>query len=126
MNLDGKKFLVTGSGLSGIAAAELLVNHHLPVVLYDGKEDMEPEEIRQKSPLLEKVEIYTGRLPEQVLLDCNTAILSPGVPLDSPDVERMKEAGLSLWGEIELACMFERGRVLAVTGTNGKTTTTVR
>lgn len=124
MNLDGKKFLVTGSGLSGIAAAELLVNHHLPVVLYDGKEDMEPEEIRQKSPLLEKVEIYTGRLPEQVLLDCNTAILSPGVPLDSPDVERMKEAGLSLWGEIELACMFERGRVLAVTGTNGKTTTT--
>ena len=43
---------------------------------------------------------------------------------DIPDVERMKEAGLAIWGEIELAAVFEKGRVLAVTGTNGKTTTT--
>ncbi len=124
MNLDGKKFLVMGSGISGIAAAELLINHHLPVVLYDGSKEKKPEEIREKSPLLEQAEIYTGCLPTHVILDCDIAILSPGVPLDIPDVERMKEAGLAIWGEIELAAVFEKGRVLAVTGTNGKTTTT--
>ena len=124
MNLDGKKFLVVGSGISGIAAAKLLMNRHLPVVLYDSKEEKKPEEIREKSPLLEQAEIYTGRLPDHVISGCDIAVLSPGVPLDIPDVERMKEAGLAIWGEIELASVFEKGRVLAVTGTNGKTTTT--
>ena len=79
-----------GSGISGIAAAELLINHHLPVVLYDGSKEKKPEEIREKSPLLEQAEIYTGCLPTHVILDCDIAILSPGVPLDIPDVERMK------------------------------------
>lgn len=124
MNLDGKKFLVMGTGISGIAAAELLTSHKFPVVLYDGKAEQEVDAVREKSPALKETAIFLGELPEQVMTDCDIAVLSPGVPTDSPVVTRMREAGLEIWGEIELAAVFERGHVFAITGTNGKTTTT--
>lgn len=124
MNIDGKKFLVVGTGISGIAATELLVKENLEVLLYDGNEELKEEEIREKSPLLEKVEILLGELPVEKLQSCDIAVLSPGVPMDMPVVIRLQEAGLKLWGEIELAYAFEKGKVLAITGTNGKTTTT--
>lgn len=124
MKTEGKKFLVVGTGISGIAAAELLVKKNLEVLLYDGNEALKETEIREKSPLLEKVEIILGELAEEKIEDCDIAVLSPGVPTDIPVVERMRQAGLQIWGEIELAYAFEKGKVLAITGTNGKTTTT--
>lgn len=124
MNLSGKKFLVAGTGISGIAAAELLVKHGIPVVLYDENSQQEEAEVRGKSPVLREIPILLGELPQHVLEDCDIAVLSPGIPTDAPLVERMRAGGLELWGEIELACAFERGRILAITGTNGKTTTT--
>ena len=124
MNLDGKKFLVVGAGISGVAAAELLISRGHPVILYDGKEGLDIEEVRKKSPFLEQVEVLAGELPKEAVEACDVAVLSPGVPMDIPAVEQMRAAGLELWGEIELAYAFEQGKVLAVTGTNGKTTTT--
>ncbi|MEY8391485.1 UDP-N-acetylmuramoyl-L-alanine--D-glutamate ligase [Lachnospiraceae bacterium] len=124
MNLKGKKFLVFGTGLSGIAAAELLVSHNLAVVLYDGNEKLAESEIRQKSERLKDIEIVLGALPAEVMCSCDITVLSPGVPTDLPVVEEMRRQGLEIWGEIELAYAFEQGRVLAITGTNGKTTTT--
>ncbi len=124
MNLDGKKFLVVGAGVSGVAAAELLISRGRPVILYDGKEGLDIEEVRKKSPFLEQVEVLAGELPKEAVEACDVAVLSPGVPMDIPAVEQMRAAGLELWGEIELAYAFEQGKVLAVTGTNGKTTTT--
>lgn len=124
MEIEGKKFLVVGTGISGIAAAELLVKNNLSVVLYDGNEDLKEQEIREKSPLLKDVEIVLGKLPETKINGCDIAVLSPGVPVDSSDVEMMRCQGLEIWGEIELAYAFEKGKVLAITGTNGKTTTT--
>ena len=124
MNIEGKKFLVVGTGISGIAATELLVKKNLEVLLYDGNEALEEQEIREKSPLLKNVEIVLGELPEEKMKDCQIAVLSPGVPTDIPAVIQMREAGLQIWGEIELAYHFEKGKVLAITGTNGKTTTT--
>ncbi len=124
MNLAGKKFLVFGTGISGIAAAELLVRRGFPVVLYDGNEKLKEETIREKSELLDRVEIILGDLPEYILHHCDIAVLSPGVPTDLPVVEMMRSQGLEIWGEIELAFAFEQGKILAVTGTNGKTTTT--
>lgn len=124
MNLDGKKFLVVGTGISGIAAAELLVGRGHPVLLYDGNEGLDIREVKKKSAFLEQVEVLAGDLPQDAIEACDVAVLSPGVPTDIPAVERMRAAGLELWGEIELAYAFEQGRVLAVTGTNGKTTTT--
>ena len=124
MNLEGKKFLVFGTGISGISAAELLIKHGFSVVIYDGNEKMTVSEIRQKSDVLKETEIILGVLPERVIHACDIAVLSPGVPTDLPVVETMRRQGIEIWGEIELAYAFERGRVLAVTGTNGKTTTT--
>lgn len=124
MDIEGKKFLVVGTGISGIAAAELLVKKNLEVLLYDGNEALKEEEIREKSPLLKNVEIVLGTLPETKINSCDIAVLSPGVPVDSSMVEMMRCQGLEIWGEIELAYAFEKGKVLAITGTNGKTTTT--
>lgn len=124
MNLDGKKFLVVGTGISGIAAAELLVGQGLETVLYDGNPEARAEELREKSPLLGQVELKTGQLPEETLAEYDIAVFSPGVPTDIPLALKMQELGIEIWGEIELAYAFEKGRVLAVTGTNGKTTTT--
>lgn len=124
VQLEGKKFLVFGAGISGIAAAGLLVRQGFPVVLYDGNGKQKEGEIRAKSRELGQARIVLGDLPEEVIKDCDIAVLSPGVPTDIEAVERMRGAGLEIWGEIELASVFERGDVLAVTGTNGKTTTT--
>ncbi len=124
MNLEGKKFLVFGTGISGIAAAKLLVRQGCPVILYDGNEKMTESEIRQKSDELKETEIILGALPEHVIHACDIAVLSPGVPTDLPVVDAMRRQGMEIWGEIELAYAFEKGRVLAITGTNGKTTTT--
>ncbi len=124
MNLEGNKFLVFGTGISGIAAVELLVRNGFPVVLYDGNEKLKEKEIREKSDALKEVEIVLGTLPETVINSCDIAVLSPGVPTDLAVVETMRRLGLDIWGEIELAYAFERGKILAVTGTNGKTTTT--
>ena len=123
-NIEGKKFLVVGTGISGIAATELLVKKNLEVLLYDGNEELKEQEIREKSKLLENVEIVLGELSEEKIKGCDIAVLSPGVPTDIPIVEKMRKAGLQIWGEIELAYAFEKGKVLAITGTNGKTTTT--
>lgn len=124
LNLIGKKFIVVGTGVSGIAAAELLVKHGFSVILYDGNKERKAEEIREKSEELKSVEIILGNLPDEVIKSCDIAVLSPGVPTDIPVVDEMRKAGLAIWGEIELAYAFEQGKVLAITGTNGKTTTT--
>lgn len=124
MSMEGKKFLVVGTGVSGIAATELLVKKNLEVLLYDGNKELKEQEIREKSSLLKEVEIILGELSEDEIKSCDIAVLSPGVPTDISVVDKMREAGLAIWGEIELAYAFERGKILAVTGTNGKTTTT--
>ena len=124
MKLEGKRFLVVGAGKSGIAAMGLLKGQGYPVILYDGNGNLEEGELQKKSVWLQDAEIYLGSLPEEALKRCEIAVLSPGVPTDIPEVERMRRAGLAIWGEIELGYAFEQGRVLAITGTNGKTTTT--
>ena len=124
MNWKEKRFLVFGTGISGIAAAELLIKEQMDVVLYDGNEAADISAIREKSPALADVPILLGELPEQTISKIDIAVLSPGVPTDLPVVEHMRKQNIAIWGEIELAYVFGKGRVLAVTGTNGKTTTT--
>lgn len=119
-----KRFLVFGTGISGIAAAELLLRNGGQVLLYDGNGQLDKEEIREKSDIFKDIEIILGELKEEALKDLDVAVLSPGVPTDLAEVEMMRKKGMEIWGEIELAYLFERGRILAVTGTNGKTTTT--
>ena len=130
MDIREKKVLVFGSGISGESACRLLLREGAEVVLYDGNDRLDREEILAKISPEEgqNVEILLGELTGQQLeglLDkLSLVVMSPGVPTDLPIVEQMRAHGLPIWGEIELAYVFGRGDVLAITGTNGKTTTT--
>ena len=130
MNIREKKVLVFGSGISGESACRLLLREGAEVVLYDGNDRLDREEILAKISPEEgqNVEILLGELTGQqlegLLDELSLVVMSPGVPTDLPIVEQMRAHGLPIWGEIELAYVFGRGDVLAITGTNGKTTTT--
>ena len=123
-NLSEKKVLVFGSGISGIGAAVLLGKMGAQTVIYDGNRKLTKEDVLARLPEGASAQVVIGELPDE-LLDCvDLAVLSPGVPTDIPDVLRIKEKKIPIWGEIELAYQCSEGDVLAITGTNGKTTTT--
>lgn len=123
MELKGKKVLVFGSGISGIGAVELLGQVGALPVIYDGKADLDKEAVLHKINH-KNVEIYAGELPGSVRESLDLVVLSPGVPTGLPLVKSFYDQGLPVWGEVELAYRTGKGRVLAITGTNGKTTTT--
>lgn len=124
MEVTGKKVLVFGSGISGIGAAKLLERRKAQVILYDGNEKLNEEELREKLGEGNRARIVIGTFPEELYDELDIAILSPGVPTDLPVVNRLRESGILITGEVELAYETGRGDVLAITGTNGKTTTT--
>ena len=122
--VKGRKCLVVGSGISGIGAMTLLNKLGAEIVLFDEK--LSVEELEQKVPAGVKAACYSGELPESTMdaEKIEIAVLSPGVPTDIPMVNLMREKGIRIIGEIELGYLAEKGRVVAITGTNGKTTTT--
>ena len=124
MKVVDKKVLVFGSGISGIGAVHLLELEGADVVLYDGNDKLTEADVRAKLDVGSKAEIVLGAFPEQLLEELDLVILSPGVPTDLPVVNQMREKGIQIIGEIELAYTYSKGDVLAITGTNGKTTTT--
>ena len=124
MKLEGKNVLVFGSGISGIGAADLLKKVGANPIIYDGNEKLDPDVIRGKMENGEQVQVVLGELPREVAESLDLVVLSPGVPTDLPLVLSLKEQGLSIWGEVELAYQMSKGKVLAITGTNGITTTT--
>ena len=124
MDLKEKRVLVFGTGKSGIGAAELLEDMGSIPVLYDGNEKTDPAEVKSRLKEGTKAEVFIGNLPEKEIDKLSLVVLSPGVPTDLPLVLHFKEKGLKIWGEVELAYAFGKGDVLAITGTNGKTTTT--
>lgn len=125
MKLENKTVLVAGTGISGIGATKLLIAVGAEVILYDSNEALTKEEIlgRFDGPV-PGVCIVTGELTAEVINTLDLAVLSPGVPVDAPFVEAIKGRGIRVWGEIELAYHYARGILAAITGTNGKTTTT--
>lgn len=123
MNLKDQRFLVAGTGRSGVAAAELLKKKGASLRLYDGNTDLDVEAFYKKNPGLKDIPVLLGDLDKEIMESVDILVLSPGIPVDLPMVTSMKETGVSVWGEIELAYAFAKGKLLAVTGTNGKTTT---
>ena len=123
MEFSGKKVTVVGTGISGIGAVGLLNAVGAEVVLYDGNEKLKIEDIEKKLGTY-KAEIVLGELTKELTDSSDLLVISPGVPIDSPVVKAFEAAGVPVWGEVELAYAFDKGKVLAITGTNGKTTTT--
>ena len=119
-----QKVLVAGSGKSGVAATNLLIAKGGEVVLYDGNKKLDAAKIRAKFPEDAKVTVVIGDLTRTDLIGIELAVVSPGIPLDVPFVKMIEEAGIPIWGELQLGYHCAKGKLAAITGTNGKTTTT--
>ncbi|RJP74438.1 MAG: UDP-N-acetylmuramoyl-L-alanine--D-glutamate ligase [Candidatus Abyssobacteria bacterium SURF_17] len=124
LELSGKRVAVVGMGLSGVAAARMLRRQGSHVVLTDDKTADELKD-EMKALVEMNVEYHLGGIEAKVLLDSDLVILSPGVPSDLPQIERARRAGLEVISEIELAYSMCKAPIIAITGTNGKTTTTM-
>ncbi len=124
MYLDGKRFLVAGMGISGIGAAKLLKENKVDFVLYDSKEDIDWQKIKTEIGLDEDFPAVSGPISEKDFENIDVLVISPGVPIDSEIVKLARNAGVDVIGEIELAYQVQKGMLIAITGTNGKTTTT--
>ena len=124
MELKGKKVLVFGAGISGIGAADLLGRVQARPVIYDGNTKLKESEILGKLQNPSEVSVVLGEMSDKVLEGVELAVLSPGVPTDLDAVQKIRDKNIPIWGEVELAYQMGKGKVLAITGTNGKTTTT--
>ena len=120
MNFENKNVLVYGTGISGISAVSLLEGVQARVILYDENTKLTKEQVKAKLPEDSKAKIVLGVLSEDLIETLDMVVLSPGVPTDIPIVESFKNRGIAVWGEIELAYRLSKGRVVAITGTNGK------
>ena len=121
MDMQGKKVLVAGLARSGIAAARLLCGRGAKVVLYDQKTDM--PKVREALADL-PLEWHLGEDPLALALACDLVVISPGIPSESAWIVQAREKGKTVIGELELGFDLALGTTVAITGTNGKTTTT--
>ena len=124
MDFQDKKVLVVGTGISGIGAAGLLAKLGACPILFDSNEKLKAEDILKKAQNEPNLTVLLGSVPEGLRDELALVVVSPGVPVDSPFLEQFRCRNIPIWGEIELAYACGRGDVVAITGTNGKTTTT--
>ncbi len=124
MELKGKRVLVVGMGKSGLAAALFLRRRGALVTVSDVRS---AEALAKEIPALleEGIMVEAGGHGLLTFRRQDLIVVSPGVPLDTPPLAQVKAFGIPVIGDLELAARFLEGRVLAITGSNGKTTTTV-
>lgn len=124
-----KKVLVAGCGKSGLCATRLLIDKGEQVILFDEnrKNQLSKESVAEKLGDIGKnprLGIHLGELSQELLDETSIMVISPGIPTDQEFVLKVREKNIPVWSEIELAYYYEQGEVVAITGTNGKTTTT--
>jgi UDP-N-acetylmuramoylalanine--D-glutamate ligase len=119
-SVRGRRVTVAGAARSGIAAAELLVRRGAAVTLSEVREQVD-EENRLRAA---GVDLELGGHRETTFTGADLVVVSPGIPLRQPVLEAARRAGVPVIGELELASRWLRGRVIAITGTKGKSTTT--
>ena len=124
MELNGKKILIFGMGVSGKGVAKLLSHLDVSMVLYDGNTDLDKEALLNELNLKGRAEVVTGELNEKSFEGIDILALSPGISINAPYVKMAQECGVKVLGEVEIAYEISKGRLAAITGTNGKTTTT--
>ena len=112
MQIEGKTVLVVGTGKSGIAATELLISKGIDTVLFDGNKELDVDKLYKDNPKLSGIPLVLGKLDEDTLQKVSICVLSPGVPTDLPMVNEMREKGIKIWGEIELAYYFGKGKIM--------------
>lgn len=119
-----KRVVVAGAGKSGISAAKLLLEHGAEVIVYDQNDKLDKLEVLYKLNDYEKAGVVIGALEEALLDTVELMVISPGISVEAPFVKEFQKRNIPVWSEIELAYHLSSGRIAAITGTNGKTTTT--
>jgi UDP-N-acetylmuramoylalanine--D-glutamate ligase len=124
MQLKDKKVLVYGAARSGISATALLQKLGAYVILFDCNTHLTKEDFKDKIDTGNSFVLVTGSLPDEIIDTVDLLVISPGVSTEHPDMIRIKDKNIPIWGEIELAYRYTKGKIIGITGTNGKTTTT--
>lgn len=123
MQIRGKRVLVIGAAVTGLPVVEQLSKLGAHVTLNDKKTKEEIMEILRDTNL-NNINIVGEEHPSELAEECDFIVVSPGVPLDIPLIKRARDQGTEVIGEVELAYRLTRTPIAAITGTNGKTTTT--
>lgn len=116
-------FLIIGAARSGLSSAKYLLSQGKNVILSDMNEAL-LKESKSLFPSLTDEHFIFGQQPKPSQLNVDCIIISPGIPLNIPPVEEAKQLGIQVIGEIELAYLANRAKLIGISGTNGKTTTT--
>lgn len=123
LEIKGKRVLVVGLGKSGVASSLFLKDLGAKVTVSDNKSE---EQLAHEIPTLldHGIVVETGHHEPRTFREEDLIVLSPGVPVNVPQLAQARRSGVPIIGEIELAASFLKGRIVAITGSNGKTTTT--
>lgn len=121
---NGRKIFIAGTGKSGISAAKMVLSMGGEVILYNSDPETDEYEVMANFGPRDAVELVKGRLYKSQIMGVNLAIMSPGIPLNADFISVLDQEQIPVIGELELAYQASKGRLCAITGTNGKTTTT--
>ena len=119
-----KNYLIVGAGRSGIAAGKMLLQLGENFTIYDSKIDLDTNNITTQISDSADIPFLLGDISANQLSGFDICVVSPGVPLDTPIMKTIAECNIPIYSEIELAYLYDKGSIIAITGTNGKTTTT--
>src|SRR4051812_21750701 len=123
LDVNNKRVLVVGLGKSGVASALFLKQHGAKVSVSDSKSE---DQLNEHIPVLldNGISVETGSHGERTFQKQDLIVISPGVPVNAPALEPARKQKIPIIGEVELASRFLQGKLVAITGSNGKTTTT--
>ncbi len=118
------RYLIVGAGRSGICSAKMLSELGKEFVIYDGNTELDKAAVKEKIGTNKEIDFVLGDVNEGDFCEIDICVVSPGVSLETPVMVAVQNAGIPVWSEIELAYRYDKGEVIGITGTNGKTTTT--
>src|SRR5688572_2606593 len=124
MEIEGRKALVLGAGRSGVASAKFLTERGATVALHDKKAVDEWTASARSLKDSHNVGLISGNLASWLLDQIDVVVVSPGVPTNTIPARYVDRKDGEVIGEVELAYHFMKGRIVGITGSNGKTTTT--
>src|SRR5437868_8023101 len=124
MQIEGKKALVLGAGKSGVASAKFLAERGAVVALHDKNEVEKWSPAARSLNTIHNVGLLSGQIPSWLLDQIDLIVISPGVPTNTIPARYVDRKDGEVIGEVELAYRFLKGRIVGITGSNGKTTTT--
>jgi len=119
-----KSVLIAGTGKSGVNAGKLLLEKGAEVTFYDDNKKLLVNQFLSQFNEKEQIRVVLGEINESILRKMDLMVISPGIAVDSVIANKAREANVPIWSEIELAYQAGDGHLAAITGTNGKTTTT--